>query len=412
MNNRIRFTAFCSFSVLASLLFPICHLTYFNIKDIGIEFIDTNLFAVLLSIFVFFLTFIIYHKKSIPIISPIFYTLLYTSLVNTFFLPNKLTVVDGTDPLKFVIRQEARYTFLIILGLFILLGIKNKNSTIKSLNKNITFASKLLVTLSILFTGFVFYHLPKNKKTGIMNISYPKPSSSIQLGKRNILIISFDQVQGSAFNGYLNSERGQRHRKLFEGFSLYPNAVSTYPNTKYSLLSIFLGRAVTDNEKGRIISTSPSPNIFLVAQSKGIHTHTGLPIRRYLSPKINYFDRQSSPHTLPAYIFNIAFGIDITGILPKSYFGELSKYKLLLDSNIFKDHFWRAITYDKQIRDTLYFFHFTFSHQPFLVDSKCQPHTMEQLKKITINRRIFKYFRLYSIRPGKSFFKIKRFGCI
>jgi hypothetical protein len=65
---------------------------------------------------------------------------------------------------------------------------------------------------------------------------------------RNILILSFDQMQGSVSSGVL-----RRHPELarrFDGFVAYSDAAAVYPNTRYSIASVLTGRMPQDSTQG------------------------------------------------------------------------------------------------------------------------------------------------------------------
>ena len=351
--------------VLASLLMPMFQLVNNNIDDLGIQYIDGVLISILISLIVFAFSSIVAWGPFQRFLFLLSLSLVIASFMNTFFVPNNLLVSDGTDDILFYTRSEAGYVvfFTFILLIF---PLYFKGKAFLKINEILLFLPKLLVVLAVLLTSYQVAFLPEKQSFLLKLFSTDKTKKLLTLGKKNVLILSFDQVQGSAFNGFINSEDGEAFKNILSGFDFYPNAVSTYPNTEYSLSGFFLTRPVNNNSETMRSSINSEGNFLRKASVDGIKSEIYYPAKR-LDLNADFTHSKTNPILLCLYALNNAFGLNLT------------KYRILKDLNDnFSKHSWKLdawlleklpnhIIYDETLPGNIVFMHFLFSHQPFML---------------------------------------------
>ncbi len=368
-----------------ALLVPIAKLTFFNLNDLAVEYIDTLLytigFVILLSPVIYFLHAKGLGKFTLNICCAIF----LASFVNSFFVPIDLPAADGRDPVDFVISGSARFITLAFVAFAFLISFYKESKFITLLRSNLGLVSALLCVFSLGFVSYTFMLIPdKLNNTGLerlINKHDENKAEAITFGPKNILILSFDQIQGSAFKGYLNSDRGSNANKLLDdGFVFFPDAVTSYPSTRFSLVGQAFGRTVKKDETLWMDHAFTDSNSFTKKVEKQGYKLYVTPQLKKMTKRDSYIDSNISPRLLPIYAFNIAFGANIIKFLPNPFYGELAKHKKLIDNDMFLKTLISDSQFDKNGQNTILFVHFLFTHQPFFTKSDCSLRTISEVE--------------------------------
>ena len=401
--DRFRSPLLIASFILASLLMPMFQLVNSNIKDLGIQYIDGVLISFLVSLIVFIFSSIFVWQPFQKVFLLLSVTLVVSSFFNTFFLPNNLSVSDGTDGLLLDTRVVAGYVVFLVLILLVFPVYFNGKVFVK-IKETLLFSAKLLVVLSILLTSYQVAFLPK-KSSSLLKSCLTDKTGIITLGQKNIFILSFDQVQGSAFNGFIKSEDGKAFRNILSGFDFFPNAVTSYPNTHYSLIGFFRTRAVNDNTE----KLKPEDNFLRKSLIKGIKSKIFMPAQS-LNFSADYSQSKENPSLLYSYALNNAFGFNINQLnILKNHQYSFNKYKWKFDSWLLEklpDH----IVYDETLPGNIIFIHFLFSHQPFMINDSGQLYDQNTLHQKQNISGFIDTVNFVSTRTSKVIEKLKKIG--
>ena len=374
--DRFRSPLLIASFVLASLLMPVFQLVNSNIKDLGIQYIDGVLISFLISLIVLIFSSILAWGPLQRAFLVLSLTLVISSFLNTFFVPNNQLVSDGTDSIYLATRKEAIYVVFSILTL-ISIPFFSRSKAFFKFNETLLFSAKLVVALTVLITSYQLFTLP-NKNSALFQY-FTQDDKNVILGQKNIVVLSFDQIQGSAFKGFLETEDGLALKDKLAGFSFYPNAVSTYPNTQYSVASLFLSRAVQDASED-IAEAKSSKRSFpsAVKDQIGFENEIYYPAKT-LPFKQNYVELSGSPSLTFMYALNNAFGLNLYSLFKESSLGhQFSKYAYKLDYTLF-EKLQKNIKYDSTKDGVIFYVHYLFSHQPFTTRDNCALRSLDKI---------------------------------
>ena len=318
---------------------------------------------------------------------------LISSVIATFLLPVDLGAIDGGGSTTLELRKEA---FLFALGgialfLFSLGAIKLLPGTGAKILRLIEALKYIAIVYIIVFLIYAVISVPGTFSFSLTGVrSFPADGDGVSASvstEKNIFIISFDQLQGSFMNGYL--QQYPEKNSVFEGFVFYPDAAATYPNTTYSISSILLGR-IADNKKetgGYAINSSGS--ILEIARESGfaVYNRKNVQNRNYHCidcPGDEAVFNFIKSYELVRHAVNLSFGVDIQAFgigLPGHVTGiastDLIDHFWQIDLHIF-ENITKSLTADS-LEPTIYFMHFLGTHQPFVYNHDCTLKTPDEI---------------------------------
>lgn len=302
--------------------------------------------------------------------------LLASSILFSFVIPVSLPPLDG--PTGFTIRREALYGALAVLLIFAaILAIR---AGMPAAYDRIFHACERLTPFGVLYAAaFTLYSLLNVPLLGFSG--KVESTAGFVLGDRNIFVLSFDQVQGSFVHNMIRAE--PEIASSLHGFTLYPDAASTYPNTSYSLASLLLGRP-SENSRESLKEAIQSPESLLAAASSaGATVYTNDPSKSenpyecLTCSDQRIFNREKT-YELLRHALNLGFGVDVhQPVLANA----LERWGVIRSSDGLQEHAWKHDLHrfktltGRMVRGpsgtNLFFMHFVGSHQPFTYDRKC-----------------------------------------
>jgi hypothetical protein len=364
---------------------PTLKLSYFNHDYFAVSYVELLMFISFVAMVAWVpISLLRMSDTLLPFIDLLIRLVFATSIISTFFLPVSLGVIDGGHLFKFEQRGEALLFFILMIALYVLIIVFFRhNSAHQHIQKGIWGLTYFGVAYVFLFSGYsavTYPNLTGFTAQGVREAHAPVSS------KRNIFIVSFDQIQGSFFHGYLNNYPDKK--LIFDNFVFYPDAASTYPNTNYSIASTLLGRIVSDSTETANDSVDSDDSITHIMKEQGydvfVNYLSSVKYHHVFNHKNTEFN-YSSLYENFRHAMNVAFGVDIErfGItLPKSLYGAVP-FDLI-------DHTWQIDLHDFDAvissmevsieKPTLYFLHFLGTHQPFIYKSDCSLKELYEIK--------------------------------
>lgn len=312
---------------------------------------------------------------------------LSSSVLLSFLIPVHLAPLDG--PISFEVRREALCGSAAVAVLFIV-GVALKIGAFNIYSRIFTGLRTLFPFELLYAAGFAVYSLAGIPLYGVTGSV--ESTAGFGLGSKNVFILSFDQVQGSFVSRLLKED--PEAQAVFDGFTLYPDAASTYPNTNYSLASTLLGRRALSSAESREEAIL-SPQSFLAASAAtGATVYTNDPTNLAISEYscLNCGDHNVFNHSkvyeLIRHAINLAFGIDLHQTVARDLFSSLGAIDA---SNTMQEYDWkndlhkfRALvqaTNHVEADSNVYFMHFLGTHQPFTYDRNCTLMSREQIEE-------------------------------
>lgn len=316
-----------------------------------------------------------------------------SSVIATFLLPVSLGVIEGGASTTLEPRKEAFLFLLFAMAafLFSLVTIKFLPESGKKIIRSIDALKWMAIVYVAVFAIYALISTPSTfsfPATGSFTPRNDSVSAHVSTEK-NIFIISFDQLQGSFMEGFLQNHPGKK--SVFEGFVLYPDAAATYPNTTYSISSMLRGRIANNKEETGGYAINASDSILAIARENGFAVYNKKNVRNKNYHCINCPGDEAAFNFIKAYELvrhsvNLAFGADIQALgigLPRNVTG-------IADTDLI-DHFWQidlhefesitnALTTDSS-KPTIYFMHFLGTHQPFVYNHDCTLKTPDEIAK-------------------------------
>jgi hypothetical protein len=209
------------------------------------------------------------------------------------------------------------------------------------------------------------------------------------LSTNNIIVISLDQIQGSIFHRYIEDSAHAKARDVFDGFVLYPDAAATYPNTEFSLASVYLGRRAKNASESRKDAIDMKASILSVATDAGYDVLTNQLTKRF--DRVDLSSASDEGLTLFVlaepfvHAMNLGFGINANGVLAAivDTFGGVDVAPEVIQHH-WKNDFDELAQYTNKVtvregRPTFTFMHFLGTHQPFTYNADCSPKTAQQI---------------------------------
>ena len=243
----------------------------------------------------------------------------------------------------------------------------------------------LMVSLcinSFIFTN-KFLHFNKNSNFDLKKIN---------IGTNNLLVISFDGINGDIISDLIKEEE---NREIFKDFDLYPNYIVSFPATYLSLSSELTHLSDLKQVKNSDLIINQNENIF-----DNIYTYGSYNKIFYGKNKIiqgsYYMERNSfklntffQTVLFPSFsrwgTFKVYNFFD-NNIRNSKFYNSILKFIsfdfLLNETSIFNDYYrinaaevlkiFNKKNYTNLDTDSSYFFHFDFSHWYILFDENCK----------------------------------------
>jgi hypothetical protein len=163
--------------------------------------------------------------------------LVSAALVNTFFVISASKVLDDGSAIAHSLDYgRLAVTAAAVAGSIILGIFHNRHISRSIIQLGLTGVFSIAAGFSLL----ALWNAPPSQGSEIWN-AVSAPEHGIELSpQKNILVLSFDQIQGSVTAGVLRRNRSLA--KKYDGFVVFPDAASVYPNTNYSLASTLAGK--------------------------------------------------------------------------------------------------------------------------------------------------------------------------
>jgi len=310
--------------------------------------------------------------------------LFIASVGATNFLPISLRVIEGGKFVDLELRHEALVFFTICLiggALLIIAGAK-----FSKINRPLFSLFRFAQVFGLAFILVVtFQGLSKGINLYALSGEHLKTTENWTVSsKRNIFVLSFDQVQGSFLQTHL-AERAEL-RDVFDGFVQYSDAVSTYPNTQYSIPQMVMGRIVERSSELMGWAMGSPDSILAHAKKNSFDVRLSPFVAGYDTKKLYtciFCDSQyeksfnfAGTYNLLRHSVNLGFGLDIARyglVLPLNINGSrepsISHLWHRARLNEF-DAFSRKITVGSE-QPVMHFMHWAGTHQPFMYKSNC-----------------------------------------
>ncbi len=159
------------------------------------------------------------------------------ALVNTFFVISAPRVLDdGLAIAHSLDYGRLAVTAVAVAGAIVLGILHNRHFSRSILQLSLTGVFSIAAGFSVL----ALWGAPASQGSAIWK-AVSATERGIELSsQKNILVLSFDQLQGSVAAGVLRRNRSLA--KKYDGFVVFPDAASVYPNTSYSIASMLTGR--------------------------------------------------------------------------------------------------------------------------------------------------------------------------
>ncbi len=183
------------------------------------------------------------------------------AVLNTFLIPSGPNVLDGVMESDGGLVLKRAVTAFVVMASLCLWGFL-------LWRKDVALPVARVVAIGVcsyaaFFSAIALWTIPAGSSLLLNRTEIV----GLQLSpERNIMIISFDQMQGSAVKGVLR--RNPDLAAKLDGFTFFPDAASVYPNTSYSLSSVLIGRMPKGPEE-IFDAVIPQQNILRAGLAKG-----------------------------------------------------------------------------------------------------------------------------------------------
>lgn len=199
--------------------------------------------------------------------------------------------------------------------------------------------------------------------------------------QENVFLISFDQIQSTLFRQYLLDN--PEVKEALPGFVLYEDSIAPYPNTNYSLASVYLGRVpIVSGESARAVAFDESSLVAELESSGWLVRAGGFP----LTNNSNDFGKATfdweSPLEAVRHGVNKGFGL----LIPNEYISFLAgrEHTPSLSWKRDLEDFESALATASVFADkpAAHFYHLLGTHQPFSYDSNCVHQPLAQTSEM------------------------------
>lgn len=297
------------------------------------------------------------------------------AVLNTFLIPSGPNVLDGImESDGGLILKRAVTALLILASLFLWIALLKRKAFGRSLARAVAIG---IASYAVFFTATTLWRVP----VGSSLLLDSTELVGLQLSpERNIMIISFDQMQGSVVRGVLR-RKPELAAKL-DGFTFFPDAASVYPNTSYSLASVLIGRMPKGPEE-YFDNVIPQQNILRAGQAKGYAPGWTFAQREcdICSPKIPAGFERARVADQAVQLYSLAtqqaFGIGVRTVafLTQPFVRQklgptAAKASWKLDADAFQASVQN--THLSSDRPVVQYRHYFSTHQPVLYDKDCR----------------------------------------
>jgi hypothetical protein len=224
---------FAAVLFLAFLLvwMPALKIVFYNPKDsLGIADLAIISLGIAACIAIIALL-VLWHRTFGLLVIYLLLGLLAAATINTFLVPSDAAVLDGATLAAGISTPKVAITLAVVAGSIAAWFLRDRSAKIVMT----TFVAVL--AYAVIFSGTALWKTPIHAPA----IRVSSGESILNLSpERNILVISFDQMQGSVVAGLI-----KRHPDIaakFDGFTVFKDAASVYPNTNYSMASVLTGQ--------------------------------------------------------------------------------------------------------------------------------------------------------------------------
>jgi hypothetical protein len=350
--------------------------------------IDVNILIIyLINVTFFFLIVFLVNKKLKSLVNNKF-IIYFSVLCLVWIILNGLmfpTIGGSTDFWKQYLGSFRMRYILIFKALFALI-ITFLIFKIEILKSNFIKFAFYFLMVSLCINSFIF-----TNKFLFFNKNSNFDLKKINIGTNNLLVISFDGINGDIVSDLIREEE---NREILKDFDLYPNYIVSFPATYLSLSSELTHLSDLKQVKNSDLIINQNENIFDKIYTYGSYNKIfygknkifeGSYYMKSNSFKLNTFFQTvlfpsfSRWATFKAYNF---FDNSRSSIIYKSILKFLSFDFLFNHPNVLNDYYrissaevlkiFNEKNYTNLDTDNAYFFHFNFSHWYILFDENCK----------------------------------------
>lgn len=380
MNLILRYLVKISGISALIILAPISKLLTFNWDYFAISLIETAVLVFMFSGFLTSLGFFLYFSKALKFgYESLLSIFLIYSVLLSYVIPVQLNVIDGGGEINLQVREVAFYSLMIAMAIFAFIFAAqkicadNKSRMLKKIIHYLAFGSAIYI---LLFSAYAVSKAPSvSQLTGESRSELSLPLSS----EKNIFIIGFDQIQGSLMNGLIDGNKYVQD--VFKDFTFYSDAATTYPNTKYALSSILLGRMAENQIENMQFAASYERSFLNLAAKSGSKTYTNKYLASDEHQCLNCEIGEKSFNFLKSFelyrhSLNMLFGFDVGNFIgiPNLFLSRVPQNLIdqawQIDLDVFE-----AFSENMRLESdepAVFFMHFLGTHQPFIYDANCR----------------------------------------
>lgn len=351
--------------------------------------IDVNILIIyLINVIFFFLIVFLVNKKLKSLVNNKF-IIYFSVLCLVWIILNGLmfpTIGGSTDFWKQYLGSFRLRYILIFKALFALI-ITFLIFKIEILKSNLIKFAFYFFIVSLCINLFIF-----TNKFLLFNKNSNFDLNKINIGTNNLLIISFDGINGDIISDLI---RNEQNREIFKDFDLYPNYIVSFPATYLSLSSELTHQSDLKKVKNEDLIINQNEKILDKIYTYGSYNKIfegknkifeGSYYAENNSFKLNTFFQTvlfpsfSRWGTFKVYNF---FNNNIRTSKVYNIILKFISFDFLLNqTNIFNDYYrisseevlkiFNKKNYTVSDTDSAYFFHFSFSHWYILFDENCK----------------------------------------
>ena len=350
---------------------------FYNATEDHVALVDLFILSGGIAVTAAILAFPILLLRKVGLVVPlVLIGLAVAATVNTFIIPSGPNVLDGImESDAGLVLKRAVTAVMVLSGLVLWISALRKRTFVFPLARALVIAA---FCYAVIFSAIAVWNIP-DSTSRLLTRSANVTGLELSVD-RNILVISFDQMQGSVVKGVLR--RNPELAAKLEGFKFFPDAASVYPNTSYSISSVLLGRMPTGPEE-YFDAVIPKQNIIRAAHDKGYAAGWTFAQREcdICLPKIPPgFDRNRVAEQA-VQIYSLAtqqaFGIGVRTVamlgrpfVPQTLGPTAAKASWKLDADAFLASVENAqLTSNKPV---VQYRHYFATHQPILYDRSCR----------------------------------------
>ena len=222
--------------VFAIAWMPAIKIIFYNATEDNISLVDLFLINLTVAASVAVLALLFVWSRALWLLGlSVFLGLGAAAVLNTFLIPSGPNVLDSIMEADGGLVLKRTVTALLVLAsLCLWVFLLKRKMFALSLARAVAIG---IASYAVFFTATTLWKVP----VGSSLLLNRTEIVGLQLSpERNIMIISFDQMQGSVVKGVLRANPDLAAK--LDGFTFFSDAASVYPNTSYSLSSVLIGR--------------------------------------------------------------------------------------------------------------------------------------------------------------------------